>query len=291
MRKANKIMMMTVSVLLCLVLFTSTALSGTLAKYSTSGESSTASARVAAWGVTVDAVVSNKLKAAVSNKSIDDNSLTIDLGEMEIAPGEDFSDAVYFKIQGKAEVALRVKIDVELSFNVDNGRANTFYIPPGIGGVTESTEQKYRFPIGFDFSPVYNGEATDPINANSPWRPAGQKLVSNTIHTILSRNIDVINDGINSAPTYAYKDFAPGEEIVFYKKVKTVVDNVTTYPIVEPKVSTNEFYLGFHWPMDIETQNLTKDQINEITMYYDSLPDAQTPKFVVRFTVSVEQIT
>lgn len=52
MRKANKIIMMTVSILLSLVLITGSVISGTLAKYATSTDQST-EARVAKWGISI----------------------------------------------------------------------------------------------------------------------------------------------------------------------------------------------------------------------------------------------
>ena len=287
MRIANKIIKMTVAVLLSLALITSCIASGVFAKYTTAKDA-LATVGMKAFGVTVTAIVDPDLKAAVSNKSVDDTAVIVDLGELQIAPGEDFRDAVYFKIEGVAEVPVRVKIDVDLSFNVKEGQANTFFIPGGIGGVPEGGE--YRFPIGFRFLPVDSSELSHDINANTPWREVGPNSSANTIHNVLKQNMDVENDGTSSAATFAYKDFAAGEEIVFYRREKVTSNGKTTYPIVEPKVALNEFYLGFHWPMDASNSDYTSDQLDEITMYYNSLPDNETPKFTVKFIVTVEQI-
>lgn len=68
MRKINKIMMMTVAILLSLVLITSSVVSGTLAKYTTSSSTSD-SARVAKWGVTVEASYGEEFHDVVTNKN------------------------------------------------------------------------------------------------------------------------------------------------------------------------------------------------------------------------------
>ena len=79
MRKANKIMMIMVSVLLSAVLLTTSALSGTLAKYTTKGGAYSDGARVAKWGITVEAAN--------------------DLGKQYIEEGDD-----YFKVQVNTEL-------------------------------------------------------------------------------------------------------------------------------------------------------------------------------------------
>ena len=76
MRKANKIMMMTVSILLCLVLITSSVMSSTLAKYVTTGTAQSSTARVAKWGVNVDIKVDETALSKVSSKATIDKSGT-----------------------------------------------------------------------------------------------------------------------------------------------------------------------------------------------------------------------
>ena len=71
MKKSNKMLMMIVSILLTLVLITTSVLSGTLAKYTTSTSSSDR-ARVAKWGVVIEADYS--AISIIDGVSIDEKS-------------------------------------------------------------------------------------------------------------------------------------------------------------------------------------------------------------------------
>ena len=161
MRKANKIMMMTVSVLLCLVLFTSTALSGTLAKYSTSGESSTASARVAAWGVGIDIFVD---ETAINNTLykdfVDENvkiivdksgtNATVEVSNLMMGPGDCLRDLLKIRFDGDAEVKLQVKVSQGILYGGDY--AKTDDAPKADYTIFHFGNNEYYVPIGFTFA-------------------------------------------------------------------------------------------------------------------------------------------
>ena len=114
MRKINRIIMISVSVLLSLVLITSSVLSGTFAKYVT-GEKSVSSntGTVASWGITVD--VGDHLEKQYSNSESKIVVNTIGTTDV-IAPGTSGSLA-WFRVSGNPEVAF----DIDLSGNIDIG--------------------------------------------------------------------------------------------------------------------------------------------------------------------------
>ena len=102
MQKTSKIMMITVSVLLSLVLITSSVVSGTLAKYTTTGESSD-SARVAKWGITVTSGTELSKSYEKNGTVVVESSDEINL----IAPGTSGCLA-WFTVSGTPEVKYNV---------------------------------------------------------------------------------------------------------------------------------------------------------------------------------------
>ena len=114
MRKSVKIIIAIFSVMICLLVIISMTISSTFAKYVTSGGDFSDSARVARWGITIDA--GSDLIDPYTNengdKVIDSYSSTTD---KLIAPGTKGA-LVYFEMQGKAEVSYAVDVsDVTLT--------------------------------------------------------------------------------------------------------------------------------------------------------------------------------
>lgn len=114
MKKSVKIVLSIFSVIVCTLVIMSLTLSGTMAKYVTSAGDFAESARVARWGITIDA--GSDLVDPYTNengvKVIDSYSSTTD---KLIAPGTKGA-LVYFEMQGKAEVSYAVDVsDVTLT--------------------------------------------------------------------------------------------------------------------------------------------------------------------------------
>ena len=130
MRKANKIVMMTVAMLLSAVLLTTSALSGTLAKYVTSGGSYSDSARVAKWGVKIyidpnedvlnsvyeDFDASKDMKVTVDESG---TQATVVITDLMIGPGDDLRDMLRIRFDGTAEVKLQVKVSQGILYSGD----------------------------------------------------------------------------------------------------------------------------------------------------------------------------
>ena len=301
MRKANKIMMMTVSVLLCLVLFTSTALSGTLAKYSTSGESSTASARVAKWGANIDIWVdSAKLKTVcpdtafnvqVLEKDKGDNAnASIEIKNLKIAPGDDLRDIIKVTFSGNPEVKLRVKFTFKFLYGTGSSTGQYSYdymrVPAGIGGASANT---YIMPVGITFAASKCSEIgktySNVISSSyvcEPWRRYTGTGSSNIQKSVIGMNktedcvistmaekltgVSVQNTKTttgsgNTSDPYLYKDFAPSTQ-----------DGIMFYDGESNLLDT--FELGLEWPQaytypsDYNGEKFTVAQMNDVDTWF-----------------------
>ena len=303
MRKANKIMMITVSVLLCLVLFTSTALSGTLAKYSTSRQSGTASARVAKWGVTIDASVdTTKLNQVcpntISNVIVDESgtNASIEITGLKMGPGDNLSDLIRFDFSGSPEVRVRVKLAIAVSYSQDN-----FKVPAGVG---ELAKERDIMPICLRFRGLdSSGSAViGYTNVFAAFQDSSPNSVENTVMKVLTgRGSDPtqgmagceVGNGDGDSQNYydyLYKDFEPslnGTAISF------APNNGTG--------SITKFRLGFYYPL-----TYTSRKYDSVTLNTDEIgtwlaretytvndrtitPDMRT--LSVKYTLSIEQIT
>ena len=110
----KNVMMRVASIMLVLVLMTSSVISGTFAKYVTSGEA-TASARVAKFGVTVKANYSDlfKSKYATTVAWSGDDGVSVEASEDVVAPGT-FGILADFTVDGKPEVDVAVTYEADL---------------------------------------------------------------------------------------------------------------------------------------------------------------------------------
>ena len=314
MRKANKIMMMTVSILLCLVLITSSVMSSTLAKYVTQGTAESATARVAKWGVTVEATPDPNLVSMATNASdYDENSVGFEFEGIEIGRGESFPNAMHFHIAGQAEVALEVRIYMNISYTATKADNNSFWVPQDVSG---HTQDLYFVPINISLTGRdSNGAAKIPTTAlydllNEPY---ARMLCYNTERYMQARLctlIDVpVKDGTykntiahsNHQIGYVSKTFEPGEKITFHPTINrsiTTWNTGSSLAISEGTINKNEnindLYFGIFWPDESVTDAFYSDVFNYNKFEYDAIADYLTqnrnPAYTVSFKVVVEQI-
>lgn len=115
MRKANKIMMMTVSILLSLVLITSSVMSSTLAKYVTAGSASSNTARVAKWGIAISTAKTNLSSVyKKDNEIVVQSSASMNPRTGLLAPGTRGA-LTYFSISGDPEVSYKLDFSGEIA--------------------------------------------------------------------------------------------------------------------------------------------------------------------------------
>ena len=283
MRKANKIMIMTVSVLLTLVLFTSTALSGTLAKY-VSSDSMSATARVAKWGVNIDVWVDTaKLKTVCPDSAFnlqvlekekgETTNATVEIKGLKMGPGDNLDDVIKFSFSGQPEVKVRVKLTMTIDY-----KTNDFKVPKGIGN---NPSDIYYMPISFRFSALNSSGQyiISPSYVLEPFRHGSGISLELSIAKAIADKIDMKSKSV-STDDYVYKDFAPTKSIVF-----------------KPDIGSGEitqFGLGFYYPFDYsrdytyeeETYSLDIDEIG--TWLAKNKPNSTIS---VKYTLSIEQIT
>jgi hypothetical protein len=145
MRKSVKIIIAIFSVMICLLVILSMTLSGTVAKYVTSGGSYSDSARVAKWGVDI------KTYSDLVSSYVKDGIIVFQASggteDKIIAPGTRGS-LICFEVNGTAEVSYAVDIvDESASFSLGDG-----YMASSKLLVDEDNEEFEYFPIIIKFT-------------------------------------------------------------------------------------------------------------------------------------------
>lgn len=313
MRKANKIVMMTVAILLSAVLLTTSALSGTLAKYVTSGGSYSDSARVAKWGVTITADVRDDL-AEIATVTGEDGSATVTIAGLNMKPGDDFSDAVRFTITGDPEVKCKVTVQTRVRYGIDpkNSRLEAMKVVDSAG-----LEGTWHFmPVGLTFgtgyynstskayTPVAYGTNLNYVYLTNPWLACKPSATAGTSSLAPAKMMEKFQDGIQSkidgsekAGTSDYggmsRTLEPTEELAFY-----------TNNVNGTKTKVNSFVFGFVFPYEYSNTTydalLTQDKLDEVATYISehsgddfiyngtTYKDARF-KFVVQYQIIIEQ--
>lgn len=257
MQKINKIMMITVAVLLTLVLITSSAVSGTFAKYASTGESSS-TARVAKWGITVK-MTANMPDGFEPDLTSTDNAITFSANTLKMAPGRDYSNVIKLEFSGTAEVRLKVKImanvvcdDAKLKVPATIAQKDTYFVP--MGTTIKATEESAVTYL------------------SKPWfeRPATSNNIGSSLENAIASGFKNVA-GFTAVGSSAEKEFAPNDPINFTLGTETV----------------DSFYLGFDWPSSY-TDSTVYDYSKLSSYVLGSFPaDANVG---ITYTITVEQV-
>lgn len=174
----KNIMMRLASGLLVAVLLTTCAISGTFAKYVTAGDASD-SARVAKWGVKVNAggsLFNTKYDTTEStNEKYEYTGLTVEsnaeVGGNLVAPGTKSTEGITFDVTGTPEVAVNVKVSVDEETLKDVVLAAGKYDDPTGLVADADLDDNSRFtateyhPLKFTLTKTI-GETTTPVVTN-----------------------------------------------------------------------------------------------------------------------------
>ncbi len=106
----KNVMMRVASALLVAVLMTTCAISGTFAKYTTADSTEVETARVAKWGVNVEAIGENAFKANYEDGDV----VSVDSTTKVVAPGTE-GTLGGITIDGTPEVKVNVKVTADLT--------------------------------------------------------------------------------------------------------------------------------------------------------------------------------
>ena len=139
-RKANKILMATVAILLCLVLISTSVVSGIFARYVIQKQASV-KMNIEAFGVTlsVSTTVSGATVNATKNKKLDystaeklSDSLNIEISNLQMAPGDKFYDALRVQITDTPNVPIIFRMSCRIEYTTNDYKVgNTYYMPLG----------------------------------------------------------------------------------------------------------------------------------------------------------------
>ena len=305
MRKFNKILMMTVAILLTFVLISGCILSGTMARFAISKDATTA-ATLQRFGaeVTVEVVTANLPTGATVDTTttsvLSGKTIACTVNGLKIAPGETLADIIHINLNGTANVNCRLTMDVVTIFG-DTDTKNSFYIPNGVG----VSSGKTYLPIRILCDKVNDKAASTSVSINcyTPWNAGAtsdalsnagevttQGKVSSTVCKILAQKFDVTCDNVESdgytatsANTkYVYKDFVVDDKIALYNTSGYSNENVDK----SDSNKVNDLYFSLDYALDFSKSGMTQDQCDEMMTY---LSYEREPKFSISFLVTIEQ--
>lgn len=311
MQKKKRVVMIVVATVLCLTLISSCLVSGVFAKYAKKGVGSVTSPLKSFDIKTVVDVPTNSLWGTKSDVSGEAGAIQVQNGILN--PGDDpaktrirldfinFSETSDFI--GSSEVKVRAK--VFFKFELPTASASDFTVPSGIGALTADTSY---VPFGaYMYASYYvnNNALVDTLptdNTNNdidnvclvqPWTACTpEQYTQNVLLGLISKmdfattdatgNTTGANDGLsydsNLELYYVYKDFEPGEDIVFYPKSSNGTldtDNFVT-----------RIYLNFDYPFVYGTGAEAQSNYDEMATYISF----QEPTFNITYKGIVEQI-
>ena len=277
MKKANKIVMATVAILLSLVLFTTSIVSGIFAMYAVRTYGS-ASFTFKKFGVIVELSFSDEFNAIYGdiikdNTVVNGDSVTITIPTLKMAPGDSFMDAVQFNISGTATTECRVKInpaymydrtdfsvsDTQMGFT-DNYFPYNFYCRLGDDPSKGKLELHKGNKVNSDYLVEYNA-----IDA-----------LSKATDCYGNQDTTKVNEFSNETYNdyYLSKRFSPGATVQFTDK------NAIT-----GKGVFNRFAFGFEWLFE-------EDDMEKFDAIHTWLANQnELPKFKMSYTVVVEAVT
>ena len=281
MKKVNKILMATVSVLLCLVLITTSVVSGVFARFVVKDTITTTvvfKKYGAAISVNLDALTKDSNKNPIPGVSVTEqnngNSKTFTVSGLKIGPGDSVPNAMRFNLSvdvdgtgAKPAFATKMSLTIDLTYDsntfrvVNNDTVDfaTTIIPEG--------ETRYFMPIGFTLTP--NGGTSVSV-----YDPNMTGATSSIADTDVENSIALNIKNAITAPKNTKKN----------ESNKVTIGNFTKD--TQPKVtingtSTSVFDFGYTWPTDLGAD---KDAISN----YISNNMSDTATFTIKVTLALE---
>lgn len=240
MRKVNKILMATVAILLCLVLLSTSIVSGIFARYVIKRDASvslTLERFDVKIKITPDTAVLRAAGATVNltevtTSATDKDTISVSITGLQMAPGDSFLDALNVQITGTPNTNVKLRT----TYKVHYAHQTVYNIPKAYcGGTADSTPY---LPIGFTLR-VPNKSAFDVCY---PWtagieNKVEEVIMRNTSIALFDANLSKVDD-IETDDAYDY----------YYEELITKgTDIKTAYPNVE------DFYMGLYIPKTNET--------------------------------------
>lgn len=271
-KKANRIMMIAVSLLLALVLLTTCVLSGIYAKYVTQSEVPTKIV-IKKLGLTIN-VKENDTVISKVQETKQGNFVSLTYSSFNIRPGVEENGLIKFFISGTPTVPVRVTVRVNVttdercmvpeSVTLNSNDTDAVYIPFTfkVGTVSESWGVgNLAVVAGAPFSAASCAELDEQI----------ESAVAESIKTRMNSDTAVANDANGY---YVSKDF-------------TRDANGNVAPIAFNSSDRKGIAFGFKWPIDANDKSSDDDLIET---YLAKKFGTDGVPLTFTFTVSIEQI-
>jgi cell division protein FtsL len=213
------------AILMVAVLLTTCAISSTFAKYTTRATSST-NARVAKWGVTVDADVFSETALFKNAYSSENGSVDLATDELGMAPGTKGSIDLDANIEGQPEVS--GEVIVKVTFTIDDSwklkDGSTFHCPLKVSAGTKTNQtfsastkvitveetfkfapddkldDKVTFPIAWEWAFANDGELTETETGDSYDAQVASGSAMPTLKVDLSITVVQTGSAVTDAP-------------------------------------------------------------------------------------------
>lgn len=259
MKKANKILMATVAILLSLVLLSTSIVSGIFARFVIE-KSGSVPIKFNKFGVELELEIDDDVYAAVGGEnsnnvelSRDGDSVTVTLKNLKMAPGDDFTDAIKVSVSGDAGVRCKIGLDIDFVYEKSD-----FTIKGAFCGL----------PIGMRLACLNTNRVKESSEFFSSWDSDDALSPGEFGATDICKKIDV--NCLYSNRCYVEKVFEKGDDIVFHPNSTSTVE-------------INDLYFDLFWPID------ASDTKNEYDTYlaknYDTIDQT------IVFTVKIEQVS
>ena len=262
MKNKSNIVFRIVAILLIAVMVTSCAISSTFAKYVTS-KSTSSSARVAKWGVTVTATPNQNLPAA-SKIEFDagDNTIEVTAREFKMGPGDSLDNAFNFTVSGTPETRVLVTIDFELNYDSHED----FKIPPKTVGL-EAYENDVYMPIAF-----YIKKPNDTTKYYCPTEEYRHKHADTFERYFCNRFATETGMTLtgNTANSKVAKIFEPNETVKFG--------------------NLSSFSVGWEWPFELESGTEEDQKIKNKKDAWIASHEGGLPQIEFKAIITIEQI-
>lgn len=314
MRKANKIVMSAVAILLCLVLISTSVVSGVFAKF-VINQSTKAQVTFGKFGVNVTITPSNGVKAYQTSDVEQGMSATMAFDDIPLYPGAEFKDALTIKFEGTPNVKVKVSVIFHVNY-LDSGKTSVTKIIAGTGLVTQDT---VFMPLGFTFGanyvdkdaeqrttvlsnsyvlpPLYASTSTNSGNIRTATEQAIRDAVSGTMSVDTGEFSSNKNSQGSGTDHGLYLIFDPNETDDDGNKTEAANDIADNGIHFHPKGTSddnrliNEFVIGFGWPKtwppEGQTNTLNYDY-DAIGTYLAANTDGKPIK--IWYTVKLEQV-
>ena len=322
MRKANKILMATVAILLCLVLITTSVASGIFAKFVINGKG-TSTISFEKFGVTVTMSIPDASLTALQNAGaqidIDSNNNkpietftseghTITISNLKMRPGVVVPKAVKFAFTGEPTVPVQIKITPTVIYDskvhTDTQNADetityhNYYVPAdtiiqsiAANGTITYMPATYYMPLGFNFSYNSDGLTANTTIAVNPWSSSTTKsdVTASKISNEIAKGIFENRLGAN---TKAIASLSSGSNIITIGTFPAATDATKDESIklhINTKENCDFFHMGFYYPLDWPTDtSADKEKYDKISTYIAEHTDPDCT-ITVSYTVELVQ--